>query len=301
MTIEHSSGTIISIPFDHHKIDVIFRHLVTHKEHLENKPIVIRLHGIIGNLLDETEYFLPAFLARQGYSSITMNTLLANLGLFYGFGIFDDVIPQIDAVFDFVRGMGFQKLVLAGHGLGGCMAIRYGALRSDPVKYPDIIGIIAIATPYSLPDTISRRWERFASEPEYAEVYRRARRLFHPEPKEEPAEDRTIVVKRAHGSTQLPEHTEVYTLKTWWALAGPEAEGAKAYKHIGAIRVPLLLVQGLHDEIIEPRETKDLEGLAQDAGNPDVSAAYLAAGHTFQGQHAELGKIIIQWLNDRFE
>ena len=117
MKVEFDSGTIISIPFNKHKIDVIFRHLVTHKEHVENKPIIIRLHGIIGNLLDETEHFLPAFLALRGYSSITMNTLLANLGLFYGFGIFDDVIPQIDAVIDFVRGLGFQKLVLAGHGL----------------------------------------------------------------------------------------------------------------------------------------------------------------------------------------
>ena len=109
------------------------------------------------------------------------------------------------------------------------------------------------------------------------------------------------MVKKAHGPTHLPEHTEVYTLKTWWALAGPEAHGAKAHKHIGAIKVPLLLIQGLHDDIIEPRETADLEGLAQDAGNPDVSSAYLAAGHTFQGQHAKLGQIIIRWLNDRFE
>jgi pimeloyl-ACP methyl ester carboxylesterase len=301
MDIEYCSGTIIPIPFNHHKIDAVFRHLVTHKDHVENKPIIIRLHGIIGNLLDETEHFLPTFLAHQGYSSITMNTLLANLGLFYGFGIFDDVMPQIDAVFNFVRGMGFRKLVLSGHGLGGCMAIRYGALRNDPAKYPDILGVIAIATPYSLPDTISRRWERFASEPEYAEVYRQATHLFHPEPGEEPAGDRTIIVKKAHGPTYLPEHTEVYTLKTWWALVGPEADGAKTYKHIGDIKVPLLLVQGLQDDIIEPREAAKLESLARDAGNPDVSSSYLAAGHTFQGKHAELGQIIVQWLNDRFE
>jgi pimeloyl-ACP methyl ester carboxylesterase len=300
MALEHLSGTIISIPFDHHKVDVIFRHLVTQKEHVENKPIIIRLHGIIGNLLDETEHFLPIFLARQGYSSLTMNTLLANLGLFYGFGIFDDVIPQIDAVFDFVRGMGFKKLVLAGHGLGGCLAIRYGALRNDPVTYPDFLGVIAIATPFSMPDTIRRRWERFASEPEYAKVYQWARRLFHPEPEEEPARDETIVVKRAHGPTSLPEHTDVYTLKTWWALAGPEAHGAMAYKHIGAIKVPLLLVQGLNDDNIEPRETADLQRLAQDAGNPDVSSAYLEANHTFQKKYAELGQIIFRWLNDRF-
>lgn len=301
MDIEYCSGTIISIPFNHHKVDVIFRHLVTYKEHLENKPIIVRLHGIIGNLLDETEHFLPAVLAHEGYSSITMNTLLANLGLFYGFGIFDDIMPQIDAVCDLVRGMGFQKLVLAGHGLGGCMAIRYGALRNNPDKFPDILGVIAIATPFSMPAKIRRRWERFGSEPEYTEVYRWAQRLFKPEPGEEPARDETIVIKKAHGPTHLPEHTEIYTLKTWWALAGPEADGAKAYKHIGDIKVPLLLMQGLHDDIIEPYEVVDLERVAQEAGNPDVSAYYLAGGHTFEGNHADLGQIIIQWLNARFE
>jgi alpha-beta hydrolase superfamily lysophospholipase len=301
MEVEYCSGTIVSIPFNQHKIDVIFRHLVTHKEHVEKKPIIIRIHGTIGNLLDETEHFLPTVFAHEGYSSITMNTLLANLGLFYGFGIFDDVIPQIDAVCDFVRGMGFRKLVLAGHGLGGCIAIRYGALRNNPVKYPDILGVIAIATPYSMPDTIHRRWKKFASEPEYVEICRWAQRLFNPEHGEEPARDKTIVVRKAHGSTSLPEHTEIFTLKSWWALAGPEAEGAKTHKHIGNIKLPILLIQGLHDDIIEPREAADLEHLAKEAGNTDVSSSYLAAGHTFEGKHAELGQIIIQWLNDRFE
>ncbi len=301
MDIEYCSGTIISIPFDHHKVDAVFCHIVTHKEHLENKPIVIRLHGLLGNLLDETEHYLPSVLAKEGYSSLTMNTLLANLGLFYGFGIFDDIMAQIDTVCDFLRKLGFKKLVISGHGLGGCIAIRYGALINDPSKHPDILGVIAIATPYSIPDTIRRRWERFGSVPSYAEIYQRAKRIFEPEPREEPAKDETIVIKKAHGDTYLPAHTEIYTLKTWWALAGPEAEGAKAYKHVGQIKVPILLVQGLHDDIVEPREMADLGQIARDAGNGDVSQYYLDTGHTFEGKHSELGQIIIKWLNERFE
>ena len=300
MDIEYCSGTIIPIPYNHQKVDAVFRHIVTHKEHVENKPVVIRLHGMLGNLLDETEHCLPLILAQEGYSSLTMNTLLANLGLFYGFGIFDDVMPQIDAACDFLRRLGFKKLVISGYGLGAAMAIRYGALRNDAAKYPDILGIIAKAAPYSIPDTIRRRWERFGSEPTYTEIYQRAKRVFKPEPHEEPAKDETILIRKAHGTTYLPVHTEFYTLRTWWAMAGPEAEGTKAYKHISQIKVPILLIQGRQDTIVEPEEMDDLARIAREAGNKDVTQYYVDANHTFFGKHSELGQIIIKWLNDRF-
>ncbi len=301
MKMELYSGAVISIPFDHHKIDARFYHIVSHKEHLENKPVILRLHGTLGNLLDETEHFLPGILAHRGYSSLTMNTLLANLGLFFGFGIFDDTMQQIDAACDFLRQAGFKKIVIAGHGLGGCMAIRYGALRNDPSKYSDIMGVIAIATPYSMPDMTSRRWEEFGSEPSYEEIYQRAKRIFYPEPGQDPAKDEIIVIKKAHGRTRAPRHTEVYTLKTWWALDGPEAEGSKAYKNIGQIKLPILLLHGLRDEFIQYHEFENLGMIAANAGNDDVTRVSLDASHTFEGDHDELAQVIIKWLNERFE
>ena len=300
MYLERCSGTIISIPFDHHKIDALLYHGASRKKHKTENPVILRLHGILGNLLDETEHKLPSVLAAQGYSSLTMNTLLANLGLFFGFGIFDDAMPQIDRASEFLTGIGFQEIIIAGHGLGGCMAIRYGALRNDPTKYPAIKGVIAFATPYSLPDAIRRRWKRFGSEPTYDEIYVRAKRIFKPSAGEEPAPDETFVVKKAHGDTYLPQHSEVYTLKTWWSLAGPEAEGTKAYKHIGKVKVPILLVHALHDDIIERHEFEDLGKAAIDAGNRDVSQFFLDTGHTFEHKHDELGQIMVKWLKDRF-
>ena len=300
MDVERCSGTIISIPFDHHQIDALFYHIVTHKAHLKEKPVILRLHGTLGNLLDETEHELPSVLADEGYSSLTMNTLLANLGLFFGFGLFDDTMPQIDKACEFLTKQGFQKIVIAGHGLGGCMAIRYAASRNDPLKYPAIIALIVVATPYSLPDAIRRRWKRFGSETSYDEIYLRAKRIFNPPPGEEPALDKSFVVKKAHGETDRPEHSEVYTLKTWWSLVGPEAEGTKAYQHIGQVKVPILLVHALHDDIIERREFEDLSKIATAAGNKDVSQLFIDAGHTFEGKHDELGQIIVKWFNDRF-
>jgi alpha-beta hydrolase superfamily lysophospholipase len=301
MDIEEISGCIISIPFKHQKIDALFHHLVTHEEHVENKPIVLRLHGVLGNLLDETEHDLPQILAKHGYSSITMNTLLANLGLFFGFGIFDDAMGQIDAVCHYLREIGFKKIVIAGHGLGGCMAIRYGAIRNQISHNPDIQGIIGIATAYSLPDTIRKRWERFGSKPSYEEVYQRAKKIFGSGTEEGSRDDETFVVKRAHGHTDRPEHTEIFTLKTWWNLAGPEADGSKVYKHIVDIKVPLLLVHGTHDDMIDQAEFESLGTLARNAGNTDVTMLNLEAGHSLAGKHEELGWEMVKWMQDRFE
>jgi pimeloyl-ACP methyl ester carboxylesterase len=301
MESERWPGTIISIPCNHHKISALFYRTGSGKDRVENKPVVLRLHGILGSLLDETEHSLSTFLARAGYSSLTMNTLLANLGLFFGFGIFDNVMPQIDTACDFLRQEGFKKIVIAGQGLGGCMAVRYAALRNDPVEYPDLVGLIALAMPYSMPDTVRRRWERFGSHPSYDEVYELAKRVCKPVPGEQPADDEIVSINIAHGDTFLPEHTDVYTLKTWWALAGPEAEGAKPYRHIGKIRVPIFLAHGLHDDFIEQREFEELAGIARESGNDDVTEVCLETGHKFEGKHNELGEAIVKWLSDKFE
>lgn len=300
MQIEQCSGAILTIPWNRHKIDALYYHLLTHEEHFEQRPVILRLHGLLGNLLDDTEHFLPQELARHGYSSLTMNTLLANLGLFFGFGIFEDTVSQIDAVFEFLENVGAKSVVLSGHGLGGCMAIRYAAARCDGTPGPALRGVIAIATPSSYPDTIRRRWATYHSDPTYEQIADRARRLFSSVPGETPVSDETIVIKRAHGPTTTPEHTEIYTLKTWWALAGPQADGSRAVRHIGRIPVPLLLINGTKDDRVMPEEADHLAALARDAGNPDVTAVAIDANHTFNGQHETLGRTIVNWLEARF-
>ena len=301
MKVERLSGTILSIPWDNHELLALFYNVVTHKEHLVNKPVILRLHGALGNLLDETEHYLPSELAGGGYSSLTMNTLLGNVSLFFGFGIFEKVIPQIDAAYAFLRRSGFKKIVLAGHGLGSCMALRYAALRADPDKYPDLVGVIVVATPYSLVQTVRRKWERFNSEPSYDEIYQRAKRVLQPLPGEEPVDDEIIVVKRASGTTHRPEHTEVYTLKTWWALFGPEAEGTRNHENIARINTPILLIHGLQDDMIDYGEFVELAQIAENAGNSDVTKLALDANHSMKGKHHELGRSIIDWLVGRFE
>ena len=293
MPVEDCAGTIVSIPAGDHKIDALLRRP---PDRQQNTPVVLRLHGLLGNLLDETEHYVPTVLADRGYTSITMNTALANLGLFYGFGMFDDVIPQIDAVCDYLRSTGFEKIVLAGHGVGSAIAIRYAAARNDPASRPELCGLIAIAAPFSLPETIRRRWLRFGAEPSYEEIRLRAAQAMNTGW----LQDETVVIRKARGPTRRPEHSEVYTLKTWWALAGPETAGSRVFEHIGSVRVPVLLVSGDKDEIVERREGEELSEIARAAGNVDVTHMVLQANHRFDGKHAELSKTVLDWLDERY-
>lgn len=305
MKVEHDSGKIISFPFGRHSVDAFYQRPPSPREEIGQRPAILRLHGILGNLLDESEYFLPQVLASAGYSSITMNTVLANLGLFFGFGVFDDTIAQIDAACDFLRQAGFKKIIVAGHGLGGCMAIRFGAMANESKERDDIVGIIAVATPYSMPDTVRRRWNRFGSEPSYEEFHQRAGPLFKGNDKgndrDASSEDEIVIVKRAHGTTSASHHADIYTLKTWWALAGPEADGPRTHKHISQIRVPMLLIHGSQDSIVQASEFEDLARIARESGNSDVTAIELDANHTFDRKHEELGRTMTRWLAERHE
>jgi pimeloyl-ACP methyl ester carboxylesterase len=290
---------LISIPFNDGKMDALFYHSATDEGQSEKEPIIIHVHGFLGNFLEGSQRFLPPILAKVGYSSLAINTRMANFGLFFGFGILDDTVPQIDTAIVFLKGLGYKKIILSGYSLGGSVVLRYAALRNDTSAYPTLKGVIALSTPYSMPDSIRRRWDRWRSQPSYDEVYTRAKEILKPDPYNA-SEDRTILIYKARGDTYRPEHTEIYTYKTWWFLAGPEAEGAKAYKQMERIKIPILLIQGLYDDIVESRETYDLARIALDAGNKDVSAFYVNTGHTLEGKEDELGDIVVKWLDRRF-
>lgn len=280
-------------------VNALFYKSTVDNQSNEKEPIVIHVHGFLGNFLQGSQRFLPPLLAKGGYSSLAINTRLANFGLFYGYGILDNTLPQIDGVIDFLENMGYRKIIISGYSLGGTVILRYAALRNNPDKYKSLKGVIALATPYSMPDSIRKRWDRFGSQPSYDEVYQEAKEILKPDPYDSD-QDRTIIIYKAKGRTFKPEHTEIYTYKTWWFLAGPEADSAKGFKQIEHIKIPILLIQGWNDDVVHSSETHDLAQTAINAGNEDVSAFYLNAGHTLEGREEELGDIIIRWLDRRF-
>jgi pimeloyl-ACP methyl ester carboxylesterase len=290
---------LISIPFGKSKIDALFYRSHINAGKPEKEPVIIHIHGFLGNFLEGSQRYLPPMLAEAGYSSLSINTRMATFGLFFGYGIIDDTIPQIDTAITYLKNMGYSRIILSGYSLGSSIVLRYASLRNDPSVFTSLRGIIALSTPYSTPQTIRNRWNRWESNPSYDEIYRRVKETLKPDPHNSP-EDRTVIIYKARGGTLNPEHTELYTFKTWWYLAGPEAEAAKCFKHISKIKLPLLLIQGQEDDELGPDEANKLMQVALEAGNKDVTAVYLEANHNFDGKEQELGEVIRSWLDKRF-
>lgn len=290
---------LLSIPFGQSKIDALFYKSLPRAGGEAKEPVVIHIHGFLGNFLDGSQRYLPPILAGAGYSSLSINTRMATFGLFFGYGIIDDTIPQIDTAIVYLKNMGYTRIILSGYSLGSSIVLRYASLRNDTSQYPTLNGVIALSTPYSTADTIRNRWNRYGSNPSYDEIYRRVKETLKPDPFTS-TEDRTVIIYKARGDTLNPEHTELYTYKTWWYLAGPEAESSKCYRQIARIRIPILLIQGRQDAELGPEEANDLAKIAQNAGNQDVSAFYMNADHNFDGKEEELGNAIVKWLGRRF-
>ncbi len=295
--MKYMEQELISIPVGKGKVNALFYKSLAHNDGKVKEPIVVHVHGFLGNFLEGSQRFLPPILAKAGYSSIAINTRMANFGLFFGYGILEDTIPQIDGVIRYLEESGYTKIIVSGYSLGGSIVIKYSSARND---LNALKGVIALATPYSMPDSIKRRWDQYGSSPSYDDVYEEAKQILESNPQESD-QDRTILIYRARGATFKPEHTEVYTYKTWWYLAGPEAEDAKGYVQIRNITKPILLIQGWNDEMVRSHEMHDLAQVAIEAGNKDVSAFYLNAGHELSGKEEELGDIIVRWLDRRFK
>ena len=289
---------LITIPTEGGNVNALFYKPVG--ERAEKEPVVVHIHGFLGNFLEGSQRFLPPVLAHAGYSTIAINTKLSNLSLFFGYGIVDDTLPQIDGVIRFLRDLGYVNIFISGYSLGGSVAIRYMSERKGTEEADRLRGVIAIATPYSMPDSIRRRRNRWQSIPSYDRIYEEAREVLGSDPANS-LEDRTIIVQKARGDSFKPEHCEVYTYKTWWFLAGPEASSTKTYKQIGKIEVPIMLIQGWDDKVVFPNETRDLSQSAEDAGNRDVSTFFLSAGHTLEGKEEELGEVITNWIRRRLK
>jgi len=289
---------LISIPFGHSKIDALFYRSPIRSGPVK-EPVIIHIHGFLGNFLEGSQRYLPPILAEAGYSSLSINTRMATFGLFFGYGIIDDTIPQIDTAIVYLKNMGYSRIILSGYSLGSSIVLRYASLRNDPRQYPSLKGVIALSTPYSTADTIRNRWNKWGSNPSYDEIYRRVKETLKPDPNTS-NEDRTVIIYKARGNTLNPEHTELYTYKTWWHLAGPEAESSKCYRQIRNVRMPILLIQGSQDAELAAGEANDLARIARDSGNKYVSAVYLDADHNFEGKEEELGEVFKNWLGRRF-
>ena len=68
------------------------------------------------------------------------------------------------------------------------------------------------------------------------------------------------MVERSRGPSTRPTDSEVYTYRTWWHSRSPAAVSAMAFRQIGQVWAPILLVQGTGDEVVQFEEAVALAG-----------------------------------------
>ena len=260
------------------------------KEEILGIPILMQIHGLLGHFLARgTPRLLPHALLEQGFNSLSINTRLASAGQITGKGIFDDTPKDIDVAVEFLTKAGFRNIFILGYSLGAAMLVHWAAHRQPR----NVRGLILEGAAFSGPDSKKRRFASYGSRPAYEEIFEKALAVLGDDPYNSP-HDEVFVVYRATGPTLEPLHSEIYTYKTWWFMSGPEAHSAMIYKHIGQIKVPILLIRGEHDPLTEPWEPEALANLAREAGNTAVRVRQIPGAHhdCMENSEAMLKEII---------
>lgn len=265
------------------------------ERHTGRRTALVHIHGIMGNFLVGTLRFYPAPIARAGFPVLVLETRMANVGQLFGQAIFDDAIRDVEAAVRWLREQGFDSIVLSGYSSGATLATRFAATH----HVPDLRGLVCLGNPWGLPQSMQRRSEQYGARPDYGELVQMVRRAIGGNP-DAPEDDRLFVVEQSRGPSSRPADSEVYTYRTWWHSRGPAATSAMAFRQIGQVWAPVLLVQGTSDDVVQFEEAVALAGVARAAGNRDVTVIRIDdAGHAFRGHEIATLDAVVSWLRKR--
>lgn len=262
-------------------------------EELFNTPIIINVHGVLGNFLARgTPKILPPAMMEKGYSTLSINTRMGFFGQIFGEGIFTDTVRDIEESVKVLESEGFNNIYVLGYSLGANLAVYYSYKNPDsPVK-----GLILEGCSYSLPESQKKRLDRWNSIPKYDDIYRRAKMILGNNP-EDKMKDQIFIVYRAWGPTFNPVDIEMFSYRTWWHMRSPEAVFAKTCDLISEITVPVLFLHGMNDEIVEPSEAYALVDILKKAGNKRVEISMVPeAGHDCMENPDVMVDSIVKWL-----
>lgn len=259
---------------------------------IHRRVAVVMVHGSVGNYLSGFPRRAAFGLAQHGFSVLTVNTRMANFGAFFGTGLIHKVPLDLDAAFRLLRRLGFQRVIMAGYSMGATMVTHYAAVHTPP----EVIGVCTFAHPLSLPGALRQRWERYGSIPSYSEMTSLAYRSLSVVTEEDDG-DRIVIVRRASGPSDRPEHAEIWTYRTWWHSRGPEAQSAVSGRWVGVLRVPLAIFQAGVDQLVPASDGTSLERAALLGGCPKVHLRYMAgADHSFIQCTEEVIGAAARWM-----
>jgi alpha-beta hydrolase superfamily lysophospholipase len=256
-------------------------------------PVLLQIHGYLGHFLARgTPRLLPHALQDRGIHSLSVDTRLASTGLMTSAGVFDDTRWDLDAAVAFLAQEGFRNVFVLGYSLGAAMVVHWAAGPVDP----HVRGLVLEGVSYCLPDSHRRRYNGWGSTPSYDDLHVQARALLGSDPYRSP-DDRTVVIYGSRGPSSAPEHSEIFTYRTWWHMAGPEAFAAMNHRHIGRVGLPMLMMRGEHDTLVEAWEPYALAREARQAGNAHVRVVEIgAAGHDCMENADRMLREIGAWL-----
>ncbi len=251
--------------------------------------LVLIVHGSMGSYLGGVPRQLAFELVHHGFPVMSVNTRMANFGVVYGGGLFEETPHDLDGAMDLARERGWTKIVLLGYSLGATMVTHYQALRQPA----EVVGICTLAHPWSLPESIRRRWTANGAQPSYTEMERAALRAGI----DRGGRDDIVIVRRGSGPTDTPIDAEVWTLRTWWQSRGPEAWNAVSLNRIRDITVPVALIQAGNDPLLPSDEGEALADAARSAGVPVQLEHVPGADHTFWGLVPQAAERAVAWID----
>ncbi|NIP38784.1 MAG: alpha/beta hydrolase [Candidatus Dadabacteria bacterium] len=241
------------------------------EKELYNTPIIIQVHGVLGNFLTRgTPRLLPPALFDVGIHSLSINSRMAHMGQIIDSAIFDETIYDIDAAVKYLVKLGYHRIYIIGYSLGANITAYYASVN----KHRNVKGVILEGCSYSLPESQKERLGKCDSIPSYDDIYEKAKHLLLPDPLKS-ENDRIFVVYRAWGPTFNPIDCEMFSYKTWWFMRSPQAENAKTYKLIDKIKLPVLFINGKNDDIVYAWEPKDLKKILNRSGNKNVLLRFI--------------------------
>ena len=263
------------------------------EKELFEKPIVINVHGVLGNFLARgTPQILPPALLKEGISTLSINTRMGFLGQILGEGIFEKANQDIEESVKVLKEEGFENIYVLGYSLGANLAVYY----ATQTKNIDIKGLILEGCSHSLPESQKKRLEKNNSIPQYGDIYKRAKQVLGDDPHDD-RNDQVFIVYRAWGNSFNPVDVEMFTYRTWWFMRSPEAEYAKTHNFISQIELPILFIHGEDDDIVDTWEPMELKKILNEAGNNDIDISYIPnAKHDCMENPEGTVNAITDWL-----
>jgi pimeloyl-ACP methyl ester carboxylesterase len=248
-----------------------------------SRPVaVVWVHGLTGKFYAPTEILISRDLAAEGYTVVSGNNRGHDFGARIrrvqgepilaggGWERFDESPHDVDAWITFATSLGFERVVIVGHSLGGLKVAYYQALRQDP----RVAGLVAASA--------ALRAARF--DPELARLAERMEA-------EGQGQDLLPWGSSRAGAGTHSAATFLNRVRTGLDQYGLDAPDPA----IGKIRCPILAFFGTVQDTGDQADLEMIRRNAKAAERVDT-AIVEGADHVYTGRESAVARVLLDWL-----